>query len=171
MNRILIPVALFLFVSGIAVVGVFRTAVGAARRRRAADPVQPSRARRHQQNSVPVLPRICAALGQLGRPADRALCRLSRQCVARRYRAGHAAVDRRVSSRRSKFAGIASTRFRISCASCTNPISGLVWQCQECHGPVQTMDRIEPVHEINMGFCIDCHTKRGATQECFVCHH
>ena len=37
--------------------------------------------------------------------------------------------------------------------------------------PVETMDRVVPVHEINMGFCMDCHTKRGATQECFVCHH
>jgi hypothetical protein len=30
---------------------------------------------------------------------------------------------------------------------------------------------VEPVHEINMGFCLNCHSKRGATQECFVCHH
>lgn len=43
--------------------------------------------------------------------------------------------------------------------------------CQECHGPVEEMDRIEPVHEINMGFCLTCHEKRGATQDCFVCHH
>jgi hypothetical protein len=43
--------------------------------------------------------------------------------------------------------------------------------CQSCHGDVQTMDRVTPVYEINMGFCIDCHTKRGATQDCFVCHH
>jgi hypothetical protein len=27
------------------------------------------------------------------------------------------------------------------------------------------------VYEINMGFCVDCHVKRGATQDCFVCHH
>ncbi len=43
--------------------------------------------------------------------------------------------------------------------------------CQECHGPVEEMDRIEPVHEINMGFCLTCHQKRGVTQDCFVCHH
>ena len=43
--------------------------------------------------------------------------------------------------------------------------------CQTCHDPVETMERIQPVHEINMGFCIDCHTKRGATQDCYVCHH
>lgn len=44
-------------------------------------------------------------------------------------------------------------------------------RCQTCHGPVQTMDRVRPVYEINMGFCIDCHTARGATLDCFVCHH
>jgi hypothetical protein len=35
----------------------------------------------------------------------------------------------------------------------------------------EIMDRVVPVHEINTGFCVDCHTKRGATQKCFVCHH
>jgi hypothetical protein len=44
-------------------------------------------------------------------------------------------------------------------------------QCQECHGDVQNMDRVVPVHEINMGFCIDCHTKRSVTTDCAVCHH
>jgi hypothetical protein len=43
--------------------------------------------------------------------------------------------------------------------------------CQTCHGPVETMDRLVPVYEINMGFCLDCHNKRGATQDCEVCHH
>lgn len=44
-------------------------------------------------------------------------------------------------------------------------------KCQECHGPVQTMDRVVPVYEINMGFCITCHTRRGVTTDCEVCHH
>jgi hypothetical protein len=44
-------------------------------------------------------------------------------------------------------------------------------QCEECHGNVKTMDRIVPVHEINMGFCVECHTKRKATLDCAVCHH
>jgi len=43
--------------------------------------------------------------------------------------------------------------------------------CQECHGPVETMDRIEPVAEIDMGFCITCHTQRGASRDCSVCHY
>jgi hypothetical protein len=28
-----------------------------------------------------------------------------------------------------------------------------------------------PVHEINMGFCVECHTKRKAPLDCAVCHH
>jgi hypothetical protein len=28
-----------------------------------------------------------------------------------------------------------------------------------------------PVVEINMGFCIDCHTQRKATLDCVGCHH
>jgi Cytochrome c7 and related cytochrome c len=43
--------------------------------------------------------------------------------------------------------------------------------CQQCHGPVQTMDRIVPTKEINMGFCITCHTQRKATLDCVGCHH
>lgn len=44
-------------------------------------------------------------------------------------------------------------------------------QCQSCHGPVQTMDRVVPTKEINMGFCIDCHTRKKATLDCVACHH
>jgi len=35
-------------------------------------------------------------------------------------------------------------------------------ECQRCHGPVQEMDRIVPVHEINMGFCLNCHFEKKA---------
>jgi hypothetical protein len=44
-------------------------------------------------------------------------------------------------------------------------------KCQECHGAVQTMERIVPAYTINMGFCVNCHTKRGVTRDCFVCHY
>jgi hypothetical protein len=27
------------------------------------------------------------------------------------------------------------------------------------------------VHEINMGFCVDCHTEKKATLDCVGCHH
>lgn len=43
--------------------------------------------------------------------------------------------------------------------------------CQTCHGPVETIDRVVPVKEINMGFCVDCHTERHATLDCEKCHH
>ena len=43
--------------------------------------------------------------------------------------------------------------------------------CQACHGPVETMDRVVPVKHINMGFCVDCHTQRKATLDCVACHH
>ena len=44
-------------------------------------------------------------------------------------------------------------------------------ECQECHGPVETMDRVVPVRVINMGFCITCHTERKVSKDCFVCHY
>jgi hypothetical protein len=43
--------------------------------------------------------------------------------------------------------------------------------CQHCHGPVETMDRVVPVHDINMGFCIGCHTERGVGKDCVLCHY
>lgn len=43
--------------------------------------------------------------------------------------------------------------------------------CQSCHGPVQTMDRIEPSKTIDMGFCIGCHTRRNVTRDCAVCDY
>jgi hypothetical protein len=30
-------------------------------------------------------------------------------------------------------------------------------ECQECHGPVETMDRIVQVESLGMGWCINCH--------------
>ncbi len=30
-------------------------------------------------------------------------------------------------------------------------------ECQECHGPVETMDKIMQVSDLGMGWCIDCH--------------
>jgi hypothetical protein len=44
-------------------------------------------------------------------------------------------------------------------------------ECQHCHGPVETMDRVEPVRELNMGFCVSCHTERRASRDCLVCHY
>jgi len=43
--------------------------------------------------------------------------------------------------------------------------------CRECHGPVETMERVVPVHDINMGFCISCHTQRHVSKDCTICHY
>ncbi|MCF8233655.1 MAG: c-type cytochrome [Bacteroidales bacterium] len=32
-------------------------------------------------------------------------------------------------------------------------------ECQECHGPVEEMHRIEQVKDLSMGWCINCHRK------------
>lgn len=44
-------------------------------------------------------------------------------------------------------------------------------ECQQCHGPVETMQQIEKVVSLEMGWCIDCHEARGARIDCAVCHY
>jgi hypothetical protein len=58
-------------------------------------------------------------------------------------------------------------------------------QCQECHGPVETMREITvwkgadigsrygavKPNTLEMGWCIDCHRKRQVRTDCFVCHY
>jgi hypothetical protein len=44
-------------------------------------------------------------------------------------------------------------------------------QCQQCHGPVETMNVITQYSSLQMGWCIDCHRERGARTDCFVCHY
>lgn len=53
--------------------------------------------------------------------------------------------------------------------------------CQHCHGPVETMERVRQVAELSMGWCVNCH--RNSTQigvagkkvqpstDCSVCHY
>jgi hypothetical protein len=54
--------------------------------------------------------------------------------------------------------------------------------CQTCHGPVETMARIEQKNPMNMGWCVDCHRrynapplkeihKTQASVECSTCHY
>lgn len=53
--------------------------------------------------------------------------------------------------------------------------------CASCHGDVKTMDKVEQVKPLNMGFCVDCHkknnpeftpgTKNNAPLNCYTCHH
>jgi hypothetical protein len=43
--------------------------------------------------------------------------------------------------------------------------------CQTCHGNVQQQPRVFPVRDINnMGWCTDCHMRRGITRDCTACH-
>ncbi len=42
--------------------------------------------------------------------------------------------------------------------------------CGHCHGPVDTMDRVVRIQNLNMGFCITCHKHYNATHDCFTCH-
>ena len=52
-------------------------------------------------------------------------------------------------------------------------------QCQTCHGPVQTMVRIQQVETMTMGWCLDCHRQTAATSagavvpptDCSACHY
>ncbi len=57
--------------------------------------------------------------------------------------------------------------------------------CQTCHGPVQEMNRVYltpdtvlrpssaylPAAKLEMGWCMDCHLNRGASDDCSVCHY
>jgi hypothetical protein len=33
--------------------------------------------------------------------------------------------------------------------------------CRRCHGPVDTMDRVQQTSPLTMGWCIDCHRDRA----------
>ena len=58
-------------------------------------------------------------------------------------------------------------------------------ECQECHGQVQEMNRVYlvpdtvlrpssgflPAAKLEMGWCMDCHLKRGAADDCSACHY
>ena len=53
--------------------------------------------------------------------------------------------------------------------------------CQDCHGPVETMERVSQVPDLSMGWCVNCHrdaTANGiagkpakATLDCSACHY
>lgn len=44
-------------------------------------------------------------------------------------------------------------------------------ECQTCHGNVQQMPRVFPANDVNrMGWCTDCHVRRGVTRDCTACH-
>jgi predicted CXXCH cytochrome family protein len=44
-------------------------------------------------------------------------------------------------------------------------------QCRECHGPAETMDRLQR-NKIQMGFCVSCHRRYEANIDCWLaCHN
>jgi mono/diheme cytochrome c family protein len=43
--------------------------------------------------------------------------------------------------------------------------------CQECHGPVERMQRVAQVAPLSMGWCIECHARRQGPLDCVACHH
>lgn len=50
-------------------------------------------------------------------------------------------------------------------------------KCQECHGPVETMDRVKRVAPFQMGWCLQCHETRWkkvggprGPRDCWECH-
>jgi hypothetical protein len=54
-------------------------------------------------------------------------------------------------------------------------------ECQQCHGPVETMDRVRQVADLSMGWCVNCHRDAGRTgvagkavkpsTDCASCHY
>jgi hypothetical protein len=43
--------------------------------------------------------------------------------------------------------------------------------CQECHGAVESMDRVSKASSLEMGWCMDCHSERKASLDCLACHY
>jgi len=53
--------------------------------------------------------------------------------------------------------------------------------CQNCHGPVERMDRLRQFSSLGMGWCVDCHRETGtkrragmpvsAPLDCATCHY
>lgn len=54
-------------------------------------------------------------------------------------------------------------------------------ECQHCHGPVQTMERMRQVEDLSMGWCVNCHREANVTgvtgksvkasTDCATCHY
>lgn len=43
--------------------------------------------------------------------------------------------------------------------------------CATCHGPIEQQGVAERNVDVNMGFCVNCHTAKGAPNECVTCHY
>lgn len=45
------------------------------------------------------------------------------------------------------------------------------FQCADCHGEVERMSQTPRAATFEMGWCIDCHERNGASLDCFTCHY
>lgn len=45
-------------------------------------------------------------------------------------------------------------------------------ECQTCHGPVETMDRVKQIAPLKMGWCLNCHKEYEVENglDCWTCH-
>ena len=43
--------------------------------------------------------------------------------------------------------------------------------CATCHGDLNNQTVAERVVDHNMGFCVNCHTQRKASNDCLTCHY
>ncbi|OQW52808.1 MAG: cytochrome C [Proteobacteria bacterium SG_bin7] len=43
--------------------------------------------------------------------------------------------------------------------------------CQECHGPIETMKKVKQHSDLSMGWCVDCHRRNNAPTNCSTCHN
>jgi hypothetical protein len=54
-------------------------------------------------------------------------------------------------------------------------------ECQQCHGAVQTMERVRQIEDLSMGWCVNCHRQTGVagvdgkkvkpSTDCAACHY
>ncbi len=46
-------------------------------------------------------------------------------------------------------------------------------QCSECHGAVETMDKVMQKESLSMGFCVNCHREQHKSNllNCGTCHY
>jgi cytochrome c7-like protein len=44
-------------------------------------------------------------------------------------------------------------------------------ECTACHGDVANQTVAERVVDHNMGFCVDCHRQKKASNDCLTCHY
>ncbi|WP_372365912.1 cytochrome c3 family protein [Candidatus Uabimicrobium sp. HlEnr_7] len=49
-------------------------------------------------------------------------------------------------------------------------VSKVGLDCTECHGKVEYMDIPRKLPSLRMGWCVQCHTKKGASLDCVTCH-